>query len=324
MPRTQLRWSQVKVGAVVAVALILLVAAIMNMNHGLTFISRQVQLHAVVNHSQGLKVGGPVRFNGVDVGNVRDIGLARNSDGVDIVFTVHRSVLPHLHDDAAVAIKALGLLGDKFLDLAPGTPTHPQLAPTQILTGKAEGDVTGLASEAGVTLGRLNDAIADLHQILTAIGQGQGTAGRLVSDASLYERSQRVLEKLEAASEKGIGILDKVEHGKGTIGRLVSDEEFYRRANQALTELSELTRRLGNHNGTLAKLSDPALYQRLDNLTTRGEQLLTKIQNGEGTVGKLVTQDELYGRADRLLTELEQLVADVKRHPTKYFKLSLF
>ena len=41
-------------------------------------------------------------------------------------------------------------------------------------------------------------------------------------------------------------------------------------------------------------------------------------------IGKLVNQDELYTRSDKLLTELETLVADVKQHPGKYFKLSLF
>jgi phospholipid/cholesterol/gamma-HCH transport system substrate-binding protein len=52
--------------------------------------------------------------------------------------------------------------------------------------------------------------------------------------------------------------------------------------------------------------------------------LLNKIQNGDGTIGKLVNQDELYIRSEKLLTELETLVADVRKNPTKYFKLSLF
>jgi phospholipid/cholesterol/gamma-HCH transport system substrate-binding protein len=91
-----------------------------------------------------------------------------------------------------------------------------------------------------------------------------------------------------------------------------------------LNDLGQLASRLNNQNGTLAKLSDPTLYRRLDGLTTRGEQLLNKIQNGDGTIGKLVNEDELYTRADKLLTELETLVTDVKQHPAKYFKLSLF
>jgi phospholipid/cholesterol/gamma-HCH transport system substrate-binding protein len=85
-----------------------------------------------------------------------------------------------------------------------------------------------------------------------------------------------------------------------------------------------LTSRLNNQNGTLAKLAEPVLYARIENLTTRGEQLLSKVEQGEGTIGKLVTRDELYQRADKLLTEVESFVADVKKNPTKYFKFSVF
>ena len=81
MPRHgQLKWSELKVGLVVTVALVMVVIAIMNMSHGLNFINRQPELRALVDHTQGLKVGGPVRMNGVDVGNVRSIGIARRGD----------------------------------------------------------------------------------------------------------------------------------------------------------------------------------------------------------------------------------------------------
>jgi phospholipid/cholesterol/gamma-HCH transport system substrate-binding protein len=325
MPRNgQLKWSQVKIGLVVSVALAMMIITIMNMSHGLTLLSRQIELHALVDHTQGLKIGGPVRLNGVDVGNVRHIEIAKDSNAVEIVFAVQRPVLGHLHEDAMVNIRPLGLLGDKYLDLSPGSDTKPPLRLNQMLHGQAESDFTGLASGAENTLDRLNTAIDGLQHILTEVSEGQGTAGKLFSDASLYERSQRVMENFENLSEKSIGILSKVERGEGTLGQLVSNQDFYRRANQALNDLGQVASRLNNQNGTLTKLSDPTLYRRLDDLTTHGEQLLSKIQNGDGTIGKLVNEDELYTRADKLLSELETLVADVKQHPAKYFKLSLF
>jgi phospholipid/cholesterol/gamma-HCH transport system substrate-binding protein len=321
---SQLKWSELKVGLVVAVALVMLIMAILNMSHGLSFISRQAELRAMVDHTHGLKVGGPVRMNGVDVGNVRRIGIANDSNTVEILFSIQRSVLDHLRQDAAVHIRPLGLLGDKYLDLSPGSASKPPLPLNQTLYGQAEADLTGLASGAENTLEHLNTAIGDLERILVQLGEGQGTAGKLLSDTSLYEHSQRALEKLETVVDKSIGVLSKVEKGEGTVGKLVSSEDFYRRADRALDDLSHLIGRLDNQNGTLAKLADPTLYRRLDDFTMRGEQLLNKIQNGEGTIGKLVNQDELYTRADKLLTELEVLVADVKQHPGKYFKLSLF
>ncbi|MGH7230659.1 MAG: MlaD family protein [Nitrospiraceae bacterium] len=325
MPQpSQLKWSKVKIGLVVVVALVMLTLMIMNLEEGMGLISRQTRYRAVVEHTQGLKIGGPVRLNGVDVGNVREIGIAQDEPKVEIIFSVATHVAPHIREDATVSIRALGLLGDKFLDILPGTASKPPMLPGGLLMGKSEPDVSGLASDASATMGNLNAAIQDVQRLLVGLAQGQGTAGKLMTDPGLYDRSQQVLEKLDLASDKSLNLLTKVERGEGTIGQLVTDKEIYARANRALKELTDLTSRLNNQNGTLIRLTDPLLYSRLEKLTSRGELLLTKVESGEGTIGKLVSRDELYSRVDKLLTEVEDLVADVKKHPTKYFKFSVF
>jgi phospholipid/cholesterol/gamma-HCH transport system substrate-binding protein len=322
-PSADLKWSQVKIGFLVVITVAMLVVAVMNAGRGIDFMGRQTRLHAAVPHAQGLKVGAPVRMNGVDVGNVHAIGLGAEGH-VDILFAMKHAAADHLHADATVSIRSLGLLGDKFLDLSPGTSAGSPFDPTRAIPGQAENDFPGLASEAGGTLERLNEALGDIKRVVAAISHGEGTAGKIVTDPSLYDKSERVLDGLQAVSEKSLGVLSKVERGEGTIGRLVSDQELYARASKTVKELSELVDRLNNKNGTLVKLSDPALYGRLESLTQRGEGLLRKIESGEGTIGKLVTDGELYTRTDKLLTDLEALLADVKAHPAKYFKFSLF
>ena len=322
--QSQLRWSQVRIGLLVVLAAAILVVMIMNLQQGVGLFSREERFRAIVSHTQGLKVGGPVRMNGVDVGNVREISIAADSPQVEITFTVERRAARHIHQDAAATIRPMGLLGDKFLEILPGTPSKPLLPPRQVLVGRAESDFTGLATGATATMEQLNHTIGEIQQLLVRISEGEGTAARLISDPGLYERSQRVLENLDAASQKSLTLLEKVERGEGTIGRLVSDREIYNRANQAIQELTALASRLNNRDSTLAKLADPALYTRLDGLAQRGEQLLGKVQHGDGTIGKLVTRDDLYVRTDKLLSDVEELVADVKKHPTKYFKITVF
>ncbi|WP_447972520.1 MlaD family protein [Nitrospira sp. Kam-Ns4a] len=322
--QVQLTWSQVRVGTVVVLALASLVVMILNLEEGVGLLARQTRYRAVVAHTQGLKLGGPVRLNGVDVGNVREIGIAQDSPRVEIVFSVKSHVVPHIRQDAVVRIRPMGLLGDKYLEILPGTPSLPALPPGSVLPGQAETDLTGIAHDASATIESVNAAMQEIQRLLAGLSQGQGTASKLLTDPSLYDRSTRVLERIEQASDKGVRLLEKVERGEGTVGKLVATQELYDRANRALQELTELTTRLNQRDGTLAKLADPVLYQRLDALTSRGEKLLNKLEQGEGTIGKLVTQDDLYRRTDKLLTEIEELVADVKKNPTKYFKISVF
>jgi phospholipid/cholesterol/gamma-HCH transport system substrate-binding protein len=322
--RSQYRWAEVRVGLFVLVAIGLLVAAIMSLNRGMGFFSTQTEYRAVVAHTQNLKVGGPVRMNGVDIGNVRAIGLAKDAPRVIVTFTVTSSVASHIRKDASVRIRSMGLLGDKFLEILPGTPAMPPMAPGGQLTGEADMDLNLLAAGATDTMAHVNSAIREIQRLLVSLHKGQGTATKLLTDPTLYDSSKRVMDKLEVASDKSIRLLDRVERGEGTVGKLVTDREIYDRANKAVQELTQLVQRLNKDESTLAKLSNPDLYEQLDSLTTRGDALVTRLERGEGTIGKLVTDDELYARMDKLLTDMEDLVADVKENPTKYFSFSVF
>lgn len=321
----QLRAAQVKVGFLIIAALAVLIVMVINLEEGMGLFVRHATYHVRVGNTLGLKIGGPVRMNGVDVGNIRKIAIAEATPTVDITFTIQRHLAPYIREDASVTIGALGLLGDKYLELHPGSPSKPPLPIGGMLASRAGGtDLGNITTAAGETLERMNEALREIQKVLARLNEGQGTAGKVLSDSTLYDRSTQVLEKLETAADKGVGLLSKVERGEGTVGRLLSDKELYTRASRAVKDLNELSARLANKNGTLTKLSAPELYQRIDTLTKRGEALLSKVERGEGTMGKLVTNDELYQRADKLLTEVETLVADVKKNPTKFFKFSVF
>lgn len=321
----QLTLAQVKVGLLIIVALGILVFMVLNLEEGMGLFVRHAKYHVRVDNTLGLKVGGPVRMNGVDIGNIRNIAIGEAAPTVGITFTIQRQLAPYIREDASVNINALGLLGDKFIEIHPGSASKPPLAIGGTLAGHAVGtDLGNITTTAGETLERMNQALREIQKVLVRLNDGQGTAGRVLSDSTLYDRSTQVLGKLEAAADKAVGILSKVERGDGTIGLLLSDTELYTRANRAVKDLNELSARLANKDGTLTKLSDPELYQRIETLTRRGEALLGKVERGEGTVGKLVTNDDLYQRADKLLTEVETLVAEAKKNPTKFFKFSMF
>jgi phospholipid/cholesterol/gamma-HCH transport system substrate-binding protein len=322
--RAQLSWARVKVGALVVTALAILTAVILNLEEGMGLLGRKTTFRAVVHHTQGLKIGSPVRMNGVDIGNVHTVAIAERTPQVEITFTVQDHVAPHIRQDASISIRALGLLGDKYLEVLPGSPALPPLPVGSTLVGSAESDITHLATNATGTIDRVNAALEQLQAALAAVIKGRGTTGKLVNDPELYDKSRAAVDKLEQVTDKGLSILSKVERGEGTVGKLMADQELYTRANQAVAALNELAGRLNNQNGTLARLADPALYARLDSLTSRGELLLGKLERGEGTAGKLITQDDLYARTDKLLTEVEEFVADVKKNPKKYFKFSVF
>ena len=321
----QRSWSQLKVGLVIVLAVLGILVAILNLNEGMGVFTLRSLFSAHLDDSQGLKVGAPVRMSGVDVGNVKRIEIDPDKGKVEVLFTVKNEIRALLHTDAAVVVRPMGLLGDKYLEIVPGNLRLPALPDGAVLSGRGETDITGVADSATATLMTVNQTLKDIQGLLAGFKEGKGTAGKLVTDPELYDRATQLIRKAETVSEQTSLLLSKIEHGEGTLGKLVTDRAFYDRANAAAAELQKLSAVLNGSDGTLGRLArDPSLYQRLENLTARGEALVGKIEHGDGTLGKLVTQDQLYERADKVLAEMEALLTDVKKNPTKYFKFSVF
>jgi phospholipid/cholesterol/gamma-HCH transport system substrate-binding protein len=324
-PHTHVHWLQLKVGLLILAALAGTMVAILNLNEGIGLLSGRATLRALVGDSHGIKVGAPVRLNGVDTGNVIHVAIDSSSGKVSLIFTINDDIRPLLRRDAAVLIRPMGLLGDKYLELLPGTPREPPLQDDAVLTGQAEVGITGLTDSATITLENVNRTLRDLQTILTSLKEGKGTAGKLVTDPALYDQTTALLHKAEAISDKTAQLLARIEKGEGTLGQLVMDRTFYNRATAAVDELKKVAALLNQPTGVLGRLArDPSLYKRMENITAKGEALVGGIERGEGTLGKLVTQDQLYQRADKVLTDMEALLADVKKNPTKYFKFSMF
>jgi phospholipid/cholesterol/gamma-HCH transport system substrate-binding protein len=89
------------------------------------FTSYGYQLKATFSNGVNIATNSPVRIAGVDVGRV--ISTERDGDATTVTFTVEGKGRP-IHDDAFAAIRPrIFLEGNFFIDLAPGSPSAPEL-----------------------------------------------------------------------------------------------------------------------------------------------------------------------------------------------------
>jgi phospholipid/cholesterol/gamma-HCH transport system substrate-binding protein len=65
------------------------------------------------------------------------------------------------------------------------------------------------------------------------LARGEGTAGRLVADSTLYNRADSLVERLDRLTAE-------LEAGHGTAGRLLRDERLYENLDAAAAELRAL------------------------------------------------------------------------------------
>lgn len=343
-----LTWTELRVGSVVIVSLIVLGFTVLYIGGGGgSPLAPRYVVKALMVDVNGLKPGAPVRLGGVEVGTVTRVDFAGGGGGlVEVTMRLDRRVESRVTTESRASLGSLGLLGEKAVDIQSATTGAP-IQDGGYLPGAGEDPVKGLLTDA-------SDSTEHLRRILARMDSGEGTIGKAIRDEELYTRMadvslrlQNVMSKLE--SEKGplgrlvndgemsqrmadsmrrvADVLARVEAGQGALGALTKDDELGRDLKSLARTLAEVAGKLSRGEGTAGRLlQDEKLAQRIESVTTRIDGVLARVESGEGTAGRLVQDPEVYNNMNGALKDLRQLVADVRRDPQKYLrvKVSLF
>ncbi len=331
---TNLRWSELKVGMVVLISIIVVSMAIVSFGHLSDLLRPKQALTALFSDVRGLRRGAPVWLGGVEAGYVKKIRFPTKGEktGIQVEMVVDADMATLIRADSTASIRTQGLLGDIYVEVALGSPAQPPLAPGRSLEGIIPVDIKELISGSSVTLADLSRTMRNLNGLMTKIAEGQGTAGHFVNDPALYDELTRL-------STESRSLIEQIEKGQGTAGKLLRDPKLFDqltatagRIETAAKSFEQLGQELRQGQGTIGKLTnDPAVYDNLAAATARLDRLLAKVEAGEGLAGQLVTDQELTTNLKSALvefksaaTEFRTLMEDIKKNPKKYFRMQLF
>jgi phospholipid/cholesterol/gamma-HCH transport system substrate-binding protein len=171
---------ELKVGAFVFLGLVILAIFVLSIGNFKTWTSGY-GINFIFNFVNGVKIGAPVRFAGVDIGEVKRINFIFPKDEqrykVQIVGWVKRNVKIPL--DSTVWVNTLGLLGEKYIEIMPGEDYSKILTANQSLVG-----IDPLPMHE---IGQLAKNIADdLDAVIRKLKNKEGTIGKLLYDDTIY------------------------------------------------------------------------------------------------------------------------------------------
>lgn len=352
--RKEIQWSQLKVGALVMVALAVLIGLIFLMS-GSTggLFAEKFKLRSYFENAAGLKNGAPVTLQGVTIGNVIGIRVlpSRNPTPVEVTMQVGRAAHDQLHSDSKASIAQAGVLGDSYVDIdsthASGPPpgnnaelettgspsiqdvirtSEDSIKQVQQLTIKIDTLFATLNTKKGTIGTLINDpelakkvvAIAtNLQTVTDAMANGKGTLGKFINDDSIYTRTLSAVDRLDK-------ITADLDAGKGSAGKLLKDDALYNNLNAAVASTNQLVAGINQGKGGLGKLAtDPAFAQKLDDTVTHLDAILKGVDAGEGTVGQLVKNRSLYDHTDQTMDETQQLIQGFRANPKKYLTIQM-
>ena len=222
---------EIKVGLFVFIAFVLLAVMIFSISD---FYTSQAQytypLRVRFSFVNGIDSGAPVRVAGVKVGEVRTIGVYRDetTQKVQVELGIRLSKDAVLEEDAVASINTLGLLGEKYLEIVPGTPGKRVLSASEILMGKDSVSTERLVESSYQTVRELQQAVGSLNQV---IGDPQTQEALKETLSNSKEATAQMTLFLTQANE----VMGKINRGEGTVGQLLTKDDLYKDL-KALTE----------------------------------------------------------------------------------------
>ena len=311
-------WDQLKVGAVILVALVILAVAIIKLGAAGNLFAKRYTLVSFLGNASGLRVGGGVTVAGQLAGSIKEIEfLPPDTDttrNLRLLLEVNRSMSEQVRLDSRAKIKTVGLLGDKAFDISPGTPRYRALHEGDTLIIIPSVDYEAVAQQASSAITEVVGLTRDLKKVTSSISRGEGTLGQLVTNRALYDQVTSTLARTNS-------LMAKLENPRGTVGQLLNDPTLYYSLSRTIASADTLIAQIGAGNGSVGKLlRDDRLYVHLVGVVASTDSLVKTMAHGNGTVQKLFTDEELYTQLVKAVTELNAILVDVRRDPRRYTK----
>ncbi len=145
----------------------------------------------------GLSEGADVRVGGIRKGTVRSIRLPKTPDGeVVVTMDLAKETQAIVKQDSVASIQSEGLLGDKYVEISFGSEDAARLKGGETIDSEPPFDISDLFQKASQLLDTGEGALESIQGATDTIGlitakmnNGQGTAGKLINDSTLYNQA---------------------------------------------------------------------------------------------------------------------------------------
>jgi len=178
---------ELKVGIFVFIGLIILAVFILSIG-GMRTWSSGYQVNFTFNFGNGIRVGAPVRFAGIDSGEVKSINFIlmpeEQKTQIQMVCWIKRNVM--IPRDSTIWVNTLGLLGEKYIEIMPGRDYQNCLGKNESMVG-----VDPLAMHELVRLA--NGIAKNFDKTMGQVNTKEGTIGKLLYDDSIYNELEALI-----------------------------------------------------------------------------------------------------------------------------------
>ncbi|NOY85724.1 MAG: MCE family protein [Deltaproteobacteria bacterium] len=281
------------------------------------------ELTAVFHDASGLEINAPVRMVGVNVGRVKNIDIVERQAQVTMVIEERFSV----DRDASLSIKNQGILGDKYIQIEPGTAKDYYRPGETVVRTKSSVDMDKLFQSLESAGRDLSGLLSSLRKVI-ASDEGEKSLSQILKNTrDLSGNLNRMVSENQGKVKR---ILSNVESLSKNLDAIASENrEEFRTAISNIRQVSEslrddlptLTSKLGNASDEVTGIisenrenikSTIERIQRdseiLENTLKSVRTIAQRIESGQGTLGKLINEKAVYNNLNETLAGVNKAI----------------
>jgi phospholipid/cholesterol/gamma-HCH transport system substrate-binding protein len=289
-------------GVIVFVGLVVFFGGILWLSGNQFLSSKDIRIYIDFIDAAGLQDQAPVQMRGFRIGWTKDVEFREKFIRVAVDI---RKKYP-VPVDSRAEINLLNFMGEKAVTIIPGT------SDTYLVDG-------------GILKGENRDIMALAKNILA-------DAKEKIEEGSLDEAITKVKETVENLRSLVTGMDSKVKSididsinsqvaAVGEAGR--SLKAFLATAEEKTIEFTSSSREsMAKLDQTMERLNE--VFSEVSALSSDLQSVARDIRYGGGTASELINNKEFYVNLNNAIAEIKALIEDVKKHPKKYVKFSLF
>ncbi len=256
----------------------------------------------------GVKSSDPILVGGVRIGKVESVTL----DNLAPVVTLRIDEPYRIPIDSEVEVIARSVMGEKLINIRKGI-SEKTIPPG----GTIEGTVAPGLSEMFTQVDSVTVYVQNLLRKANVLFDSEQNGSIMGSLSGIQGLTTDLQTTLQRESLQINRVLKNMDSFISNVKTLSEDER---------NTVSITLKNLENMSNQL-KL----MLNNLQSSTTSLGNILTRLDRGEGSMGRLLHDENLYGNMNRMLvnidrfvSNLDELVVDLKANPERYVKIEIF
>lgn len=291
------RRDEVAVGALLIVTLVLGLGGTLWIARG--GLTRGYDMYARFPWGAGLKQGQPVLLAGVNIGFVSKVELDPNGTLLTTMSIKKDYKIPV---NTTATVQANGIFGDQLIALTPVRASTQSLPEKDTIpTGKNAPGIADLVAKGDSITANVNVLAGSLKAEFVDSGGIRQIRGAISDMSKLMAQLTNVV----SAQSKEL-----------------TTTQVQLRRTLAMIDSAKIDSTLVNFRAASANINK--LTKDLDSTRTAVNGLINKASNGNGSIALLLNDRKMYDNLVGLSSQLDSLVADLKKNPKKYINLKIF